>query len=339
MQTIMPPINTEDGLFHEGNPAQGTQGTIVTGLFLNNVQGATRDTQKELLAILTEAGMLPDGTKTNQVLEAIKKVFNTTIEGKYLPMSGGVLSGDVSAPGIIGRGNGLNVQSETNAGINFFNAAGSVNKASIYTEPTNDGHRVIIHSGSNASSGGKSYIFQTDGSFIIPNSVVWQAQGGSKGDISIVNFGSGLRNSIMQWNMASAGTWGMFLDHHQNLGITFGVNGAIKAASEIIWGNESCRAHTDGNISGDVWGGYLSNYIDSKQDAARQAAQDWSYANLVSRIQRGAQGSFTMDGGLVEAPAGCVLTGGNGNEGNQVGVALYRPLQIMRGGVWMTIEG
>ncbi|MFV8875328.1 hypothetical protein ABQ345_18235 [Serratia fonticola] len=335
MQTIMPPINTEDGLFHEGNPAQGTQGTIVSALFLNNTQSATRDTQKELTSILTEAGMLPDGTKHNQVLEAIKKVFTATANGKYLPMSGGVLTGIISAPGVIGRGSGLMVQSETNAGISFYNAAGDVEKASIYAEPTNDGHRVVIHSGSNASFGGKYYIFQTDGSFIIPNSMVWQAQGGSQGDISIVNFGTGQRKSIMQWNMDTAGTWGMFIDHHDNIGITFGVNGLIKAASEITWGNDACRAHSDGNISGAVWGGYLSSYI----DAARQAAQDWSYANLVSRIQRGAQGSFTMDGGLVEAPAGCVLTGGNGNEGNQVGVALYRPLQILRGGIWMTIEG
>lgn len=283
MQTIMPPINTEDGLFHEGNPSQGTQGTIVTGLFLNNVQSATRDTQKELTAILTEAGMLPDGTKNNQVLEAIKKVFNATIEGEFLPMSGGALSGNVSAPGVIGKNNGLSVQSETNVGIKFTNSTGIIEKASIYTEPTSDGHQVVIHSGSNASFGGKYYIFQPDGTLVNP--------------------------------------------------------GAIKVTTEITWGNDACRAHADGNISGAVWGGYLSTYINDKQDSARQAAQDWAYANLVSRIQRGAQGSFTMDGGLVEAPAGCILTGGNGNEGNQVGVALYRPLQVMRGGIWMTIEG
>ncbi|WP_447876826.1 hypothetical protein [Serratia fonticola] len=283
MQTIMPPINTEDGLFHEGNPSQGTQGTIVTGLFLNNVQGATRDTQKELTAILTAAGMLPDGTKNNQVLEAIKKVFNTTIEGKYLPIIGGVLSGNVYAPGVIGRDSGLSVQSETNTGIRFSNALGTIHKASLYTEPDSDGHRVVIHAGANASFGGKYYVFQSDGTFINP--------------------------------------------------------GAIKATTEIIWSNDTCRAHADGNISGAVWGGFLSNYINDKQDSARQAAQDWAYANLVSRIQRGAQGSFTMDGGQVEAPAGCVLTGGNGNEGNQVGIALYRPLQILRGGIWMTIEG
>lgn len=69
------------------------------------------------------------------------------------------------------------------------------------------------------------------------------------------------------------------------------------------------------------------------------ARQDWCLGTFVSRITRGAQASMVMDGGLVEAPAGCVLTGGNGNEGNQVGYALYRPLVILRNGTWLTIEG
>ncbi|TGC28854.1 hypothetical protein CQJ27_01240, partial [Escherichia sp. E1130] len=69
------------------------------------------------------------------------------------------------------------------------------------------------------------------------------------------------------------------------------------------------------------------------------ARQDWVSGNFISGVMRGAQGSMTMDGALVEAPAGCFLTGGNGNEATQVGVALYRPLQVFRNGVWATIEG
>ncbi|MGB8665215.1 MAG: tail fiber protein [Serratia inhibens] len=75
------------------------------------------------------------------------------------------------------------------------------------------------------------------------------------------------------------------------------------------------------------------------REVGARATTEYVNNNFVSRMQRGAQGSMTMDGGLVEAPAGCVLTGGNGNEGNQVGIALYRPLQILRGGSWVTIEG
>lgn len=69
------------------------------------------------------------------------------------------------------------------------------------------------------------------------------------------------------------------------------------------------------------------------------ASMGWVQQYFIQDVSRGAQGSMTMDGALVEAPAGCFLTGGNGNEGNQVGVALYRPLQIRRGNSWATIAG
>ena len=66
-------------------------------------------------------------------------------------------------------------------------------------------------------------------------------------------------------------------------------------------------------------------------------AKTWVNQNFITGVKRGAQSSMVMDGGLVEAPSGCVLTGGNGNESNQVGIALYRPLQVWRNGGWVTI--
>ncbi|GBU13795.1 hypothetical protein AwEntero_23960 [Enterobacterales bacterium] len=92
-----------------------------------------------------------------------------------------------------------------------------------------------------------------------------------------------------------------------------------------------------GFISGDPQAPYMRN--SNNNEVVALARQDWAIRNFVTSITRGAQSSMTMDGGLVEAPAGCVLTGGNGNEGNQVGVALYRPLQMWRNGGWVTIEG
>ncbi|EPK3281749.1 TPA: hypothetical protein R4193_002833 [Serratia marcescens] len=100
---------------------------------------------------------------------------------------------------------------------------------------------------------------------------------------------------------------------------SFSAGGTVGAG-----GNQGSKLYQDGNISGSMWGGYL---------------KDWLFNNTISRVVRGAQSSMTMDGGIVEAPAGCYLTGGNGNEGNQVGIALYRPLQIWRSGYWQTIEG
>lgn len=74
-------------------------------------------------------------------------------------------------------------------------------------------------------------------------------------------------------------------------------------------------------------------------EIVRLATYNWASQNFISSISRGAQSSMVMDGQLVEAPAGCVLTGGNGNEGSQIGYALYRPLQMWRNGGWVTIDG
>ena len=75
MQALMPPIDSSDNLFHNGNPLTGEKGTIVTADFLNNTQSAIRDAQSELIAILTAAGMTPDSATAGQVLSAIKRVL------------------------------------------------------------------------------------------------------------------------------------------------------------------------------------------------------------------------------------------------------------------------
>ena len=70
MQNLMPPINTPDQLFHDGDPTQGIEGTLVTAGYLNNQQGATRDLQQELLNVLGGAHIQPDPKKTDQLLTA-----------------------------------------------------------------------------------------------------------------------------------------------------------------------------------------------------------------------------------------------------------------------------
>ncbi|HHH0821677.1 TPA: phage tail protein [Yersinia enterocolitica] len=79
MKNIMPPINTPDNAFHDGNPATGEQGTIVPGLWLNNSQGATRNIQQELISVLTAAAIEIDETKNNQLLTSILKLITASI--------------------------------------------------------------------------------------------------------------------------------------------------------------------------------------------------------------------------------------------------------------------
>ncbi|HGW3963147.1 TPA: hypothetical protein ACNIC3_002701 [Citrobacter freundii] len=74
MQPLMPPINTPDNLFHDGNPTTGVEGTIVPAEHLNNEQGSIRDVQSEMIAILTAAAMEPDST-AGQLLAALNKLY------------------------------------------------------------------------------------------------------------------------------------------------------------------------------------------------------------------------------------------------------------------------
>ncbi|ELL7319459.1 tail fiber domain-containing protein [Escherichia coli] len=75
MQNLMPQINTPDQLFHDGDPTQGIEGTIVTADYLNNHQGATRDLQQELLNVLSSAHIQPDPKKTDQLLTALRALL------------------------------------------------------------------------------------------------------------------------------------------------------------------------------------------------------------------------------------------------------------------------
>ena len=74
MRPLMPPVQTPDNLFHDGNPLTGELGPIVDAEHLNNEQAAIRDTQSELIAILTAAAMEPEST-AGQLLVALNKLY------------------------------------------------------------------------------------------------------------------------------------------------------------------------------------------------------------------------------------------------------------------------
>ncbi|WP_140918172.1 gp53-like domain-containing protein [Limnobaculum xujianqingii] len=75
MNNIMPPINTPDSKFHDGNPLTGVQGTIVTAEFMNNTQSSVINVQTELKSILTAANIQINDNQTNQVLQSLQALF------------------------------------------------------------------------------------------------------------------------------------------------------------------------------------------------------------------------------------------------------------------------
>ncbi|WP_199155494.1 phage tail protein [Chromobacterium sp. ASV23] len=74
MQDQLKPITSPDGLFHDGNPATGELGTIVTSDWLNGVQSAVQSTQQELLSVLKSSGQTPDPARKDQLLQAVQNI-------------------------------------------------------------------------------------------------------------------------------------------------------------------------------------------------------------------------------------------------------------------------
>lgn len=75
MKPTMPPINSSDNLFHDGDLATQRDGTPVTAEHLNNVQASVIDVQNELKSILTQTGATPNNV-TGQVATAIVELVN-----------------------------------------------------------------------------------------------------------------------------------------------------------------------------------------------------------------------------------------------------------------------
>lgn len=76
MKSLMPQIDSNDGLFHNGNPATGKQGTRVTDTWLNNLQDRVRDVQAEAHYVLQKAGFRPVENKQTQLYDAIVKIID-----------------------------------------------------------------------------------------------------------------------------------------------------------------------------------------------------------------------------------------------------------------------
>ena len=70
MERITGPGATPDKFFTEGNPSLGIDATTVTANWLNGVQ-------EELIHILEEGGVTPDGANHTQVMEALWALFVT----------------------------------------------------------------------------------------------------------------------------------------------------------------------------------------------------------------------------------------------------------------------
>lgn len=88
MKTLMPKVDTRDGLFHNGNPAIGEQGTQVKDVWLNNVQENLRDIQAEAHYVLIKAGFNPVENKQTQLYDSIVKIISDNRKTASLTQTG-----------------------------------------------------------------------------------------------------------------------------------------------------------------------------------------------------------------------------------------------------------
>lgn len=90
MKSLMPQIDSNDGLFHNGNPATGEQGTRVTDTWLNNLQDRVRDVQAEAHYVLQNAGFTPKAETQTQLYQAIVKIIDDNRKAASLTQKGEV---------------------------------------------------------------------------------------------------------------------------------------------------------------------------------------------------------------------------------------------------------
>lgn len=89
------------------------------------------------------------------------------------------------------------------------------------------------------------------------------------------------------------------------------------------WVNDGLNGRVD-------WGTF-------NREVGARATTEYVNNNFVRDIRLASRGEIITDGALTEAPWGAVITGGNGNEGNQVGIMLFRYLQKNVNGNWYTV--
>ncbi|HHE3677643.1 TPA: phage tail protein [Pasteurella multocida] len=90
MRDLLPKIQSNDGQFHNGNPATGEQGTRVTDTWLNDVQEHIRDFGDEFKYLLKQAELEPDPAKKTQIYDAIEQIIENKRRAASLTQSGEV---------------------------------------------------------------------------------------------------------------------------------------------------------------------------------------------------------------------------------------------------------
>lgn len=109
MKTKLQNIYSNDGAFHDGNPATGTLGTVVTAKWLNDVQEITQDYFEEAKNVLALAGITPNPTKSNQIADAIVRYVKQKTNTKVNLTGNETISGEKTFVNRLKAHNGIQI--------------------------------------------------------------------------------------------------------------------------------------------------------------------------------------------------------------------------------------
>ena len=109
----------------------------------------------------------------------------------------------------------------------------------------------------------------------------------------------------------------------------------IVAAASVFAGNGRSQFAPDGNVYGEMWGGWLNNWLNANIAAAQQNAINWAYGNCVQDIRLGSSSEF-QERGNSERMGGGVMTSFADRGSSNYWIRL-RPLQKRVGDGWYTV--
>jgi len=352
MKDIIEPVDTDDGLFHDGDPSTGAEGTIVYAKIMNALQGGIIDIQTENKNILAEAKMKPDSSKNNQLITALKALF--------------LVSDDKTVAGALQKSKNLSDLADINKAREVLKLDKVGNWMAVQAnggQRSSGNHQVFIDWGAD----GKPHL-TVDASYIgemfttgnPPNAAQTGAYPKTGGRVdgevwSEVgnNFRSVAGNRGVFWRFDGNACYLMFTkdgDPHGGYNalrplIADFATGKLSAGHDFTAGGTlyagagKCWMATDGNVYGPVWGGYLNNWVAGQIAAQINDVRNWVYQNFVNSSRQASPQWTGGIGGGMQVPAGCVVIGARNNgssDAAHMGL-LYAAEQILINGNWMTI--
>ncbi|CAX55814.1 hypothetical protein [Erwinia pyrifoliae] len=297
--------------FTNGDPSTGRRATDLNSDMWDAVQ-------EELANAIEKSGLALNKNRHDQLYQAVKKIISDDINDRAL-LKWNNLS-DLSDKST--SRNNLSVYSKAESDGAFAHKSGDRIQWLDVTDGLAVGKNVVVDG--DVYIDGHDYVTKRGTNNTVNNergTSGYRIRGGSDLFADIFHNERIGINHYLGIHVANGGADGWF--EFRNDG-SFWANGGASFGSNIhvSWGGRTATYQENGDVHGTVWGGALSSYING---------------TFVSDIRLVSRGVITTDGGMNEAPWGAVITGGNGNEGNQVGQMFFRYLQKKINNNWYTV--